>query len=99
MRKDLPIKQPVCSFYPTVFMRNLNIRNLVRLAAFRLVEAGLENKPGIESESSTSPIIICLSSIFYEHSSTYFNLRAKPEQYCVVSSGSIRGHFILYLFF
>lgn len=39
-------------------MRNLNIRrvwNLVRLAAFRLVEAGLENKPGIESESGTSP--------------------------------------------
>ncbi|KIM47342.1 hypothetical protein M413DRAFT_23558 [Hebeloma cylindrosporum] len=51
MRKDSPIKQPVRSFYP-VFRRNLNIRvfeTLVRLAAFRLVEAGLENKPGIET--------------------------------------------------
>ena len=37
----------------------------MRLAAFRLVEAGLENKPGIESESGTNPIIICLSSIFF----------------------------------
>ena len=66
----------------------------MRLAAFRLVEAGLENKPGIESESGPCPIIICLSSIFYEHSSMYFNLRAKLEQYCAVRSGPIRVHFI-----
>ena len=43
----------------------------MRLAAFRLVEAGLENKPGIESESGTNPIIICLSSFFFFFTSTH----------------------------
>jgi hypothetical protein len=50
MMRDWLIKLLVCSSRPIFIYAKFEHKKLVRLTAFRLVEAGLEHKPGIESK-------------------------------------------------